>query len=75
VELARQILAQLDSYGARDRIAVVIGGIIPPGDVPVLKEMGVERVFTPADYELLDIMESISDVVEERAASYGGALS
>jgi ethylmalonyl-CoA mutase len=75
VELARQIIQLLDEYGARNRIAVVIGGIIPPDDVPRLKELGVERVFTPSDYELIDIMESISDVVEDRAASYGATLT
>lgn len=73
VELARQILALLDEHGARERIALVIGGIIPPDDVPALTEMGVERIFTPADYELIDIMESISDVVEARAGSAGAA--
>ena len=31
--------------------------------------LGVERVFTPADYELIDIMESITDVIEERRAA------
>jgi ethylmalonyl-CoA mutase len=74
VELARQIMALLDEYGASERIAVVLGGIVPPDDVPLLKELGVERVFTPSDYELIDIMESISDVVENRAESYGATL-
>ncbi len=30
--------------------------------------MGVERVFTPADYDLMDIMESIVDVIEGRGS-------
>ncbi len=66
VELARQIIALLDGYGARARIRLVLGGIIPPGDVPVLHALGVERVFTPSDYQLIDIMESIADLVEAR---------
>jgi len=66
VELARQIIALLDGYGARARIKLVLGGIIPPGDVPVLHTLGVERVFTPSDYQLIDIMESIADLVEAR---------
>jgi len=68
VELARQILQLLDGYGARGRIRVVIGGIIPPDDIPVLQQLGVERVFTPSDYELIDIMESIADIVEANAS-------
>jgi hypothetical protein len=34
--------------------------------VPVLQALGVERVFTPSDYQLIDIMESIADLVEAR---------
>jgi (2R)-ethylmalonyl-CoA mutase len=68
LELARQILAQLDGYDARDRIALVFGGIIPPDDIPLLEQMGVKRVFTPSDYELIDIMEQIVDVIEAGAA-------
>jgi hypothetical protein len=30
--------------------------------------MGVKRVFTPSDYELIDIMEQIVDVIEAGAA-------
>jgi (2R)-ethylmalonyl-CoA mutase len=63
--LAEQILAGLDEHGARERIAVVVGGIVPPADVEALKAMGVRRVFTPSDYELLDIMESIVALLED----------
>ena len=69
VELTRQIFDKLEEYGARDNIAVVVGGIIPPPDVPVLEQLGAERVFTPSDYELIDIMESFVDVIDERSAS------
>jgi methylmalonyl-CoA mutase C-terminal domain/subunit len=31
----------------RDDVLVLVGGIIPEGDIPVLKEMGVAEVFTP----------------------------
>jgi len=64
VELAQQIMEKLDAYGARDRIAVVLGGIIPPHDFETLFGLGVKRVFTPSDYELIDIMESITEVIE-----------
>ena len=31
----------------RDDVLVLVGGIIPEADIPVLKEMGVAEVFTP----------------------------
>jgi (2R)-ethylmalonyl-CoA mutase len=66
VALARQLLERLDAYGARDRISLVLGGIVPPDDVRTLQEMGVKRVFTPSDFELIDVMSSIVDVIEDR---------
>jgi len=39
----KQALADL----GRDDIMVVIGGVIPPDDVPTLKEMGAAEVFLP----------------------------
>ena len=69
VELAEQLFEQLAKYGAAQRIAVVFGGIIPPDDFGKLEAIGVRRVFTPSDYELIDIMESIVDVIEAGAAN------
>ncbi|HTO01120.1 MAG TPA: methylmalonyl-CoA mutase family protein, partial [Microthrixaceae bacterium] len=68
IELAGQIFDKLREYGAADDIDVVIGGIIPPADFEKLFALGVKRIFTPSDYELIDVMESITGVVEERAA-------
>ena len=68
VELARQIAAGLERHDASD-IRIVFGGIIPAGDVPDLEAVGVERVFTPGDYELIDIMEAITDVIEAEPAT------
>ncbi|MFQ5899661.1 MAG: cobalamin B12-binding domain-containing protein [Candidatus Methylomirabilia bacterium] len=61
--LARKVLAGLKAAGAGD-ISVVVGGIIPEGDVPALKAMGVREVFpmgTP--------LETIVEVFRARAAS------
>jgi len=44
--LFKKLLALLDERDARD-IVVIGGGIIPEGDIPLLKEMGVAEVFTP----------------------------
>jgi methylmalonyl-CoA mutase, C-terminal domain len=44
VPLARRVLEGLREQGAGD-IRVVVGGIIPPGDVDALAALGVARVF------------------------------
>ncbi len=66
LDLAKQILDGLAAEDAAEDIAVVFGGIIPPADAAELEAMGIRKVFTPADYELMDIMESIVDVLESR---------
>ncbi len=70
LELAQQVFEQLAAFGvdtaAGEGPVVVFGGIIPRADVDKLQSLGVERVFTPSDFELIDIMESIVDALEER---------
>ncbi|MCU0299626.1 MAG: protein meaA, partial [Candidatus Nanopelagicales bacterium] len=66
IDLAKQILEGLREQGADEDIAVVFGGIIPPADATELESMGIRKVFTPADYDLMDIMESMVDVLEAR---------
>ena len=48
---------------------VVVGGIIPAGDVAALREAGVARVYTPKDFEINRIMAEIVELVAERHAS------
>jgi (2R)-ethylmalonyl-CoA mutase len=62
--LAEQILDGLREHGVDDRVQVVLGGIVPETDVERLVAMGVRRVYTPSDFELLDIMESIIALLE-----------
>ncbi len=64
MELIRQVIDKLDESGAGEHISVVVGGIIPNGDFNELKSLGVKGVFTPSDYEVIDIMERIMDIVE-----------
>ena len=66
LELAGQIMAGLSTEGADTSIKVVFGGIIPKADVAKLKALGVAQVFTPSDYDLLDIMESIVSLLEDQ---------
>jgi ethylmalonyl-CoA mutase len=47
---------------------VVVGGIIPSGDVGFLTEAGVARVYTPKDFELNRIMGEIAELVAARTS-------
>jgi len=67
LELADQIMEGLREHRAQDRVKVVFGGIIPLSDFEKLFAKGVKKVFTPSDYSLIDIMESIVSVLEEGA--------
>jgi methylmalonyl-CoA mutase len=48
----------------RDDIMVVVGGVIPPDDVPTLLEMGAAAVFPPGTV----IAESALDLLEKLSA-------
>ncbi len=63
VALAEQILDGLRENGA-EHIHVVLGGIVPESDFDKLYALGVRQVYTPADYELLDIMEAVVGLLE-----------
>ena len=45
---------------------VVVGGIIPDDDKVVLEAAGVDRVYTPKDYQLARIISDIADLAIER---------
>jgi ethylmalonyl-CoA mutase len=66
VELAEQIMEKLSEYGASERVQVIFGGIIPRADFDKLAALGIRRIFTPSDYELIDIMESVIELIESR---------
>ncbi|HZP14333.1 MAG TPA: methylmalonyl-CoA mutase, partial [Nocardioides sp.] len=51
----------------REDIVVVIGGVIPPDDVPTLKEMGAAAVFLPGTV----ISESALELLEQISANLG----
>ncbi|MEZ4225737.1 MAG: methylmalonyl-CoA mutase [Polyangiaceae bacterium] len=61
--LVPELIGQLDALGAND-IAVVVGGVIPPGDYAALEGVGVGAVFGPgtpvpvAAGRVLDLLES-----------------
>ena len=45
LSLTRKVIDGLKTQGAED-IMVIVGGIVPEGDIPLLKDMGVKEVFT-----------------------------
>jgi methylmalonyl-CoA mutase len=52
------------SEAGRPDIMVVIGGVIPPDDVPRLQEMGAAAVFLPGTViaeSALDLLRKLSD--------------
>jgi (2R)-ethylmalonyl-CoA mutase len=60
LELVPEVVRLLRREGVE--APVVAGGIIPIEDQPTLVDAGVERVYTPKDYELTRIMEDMVDI-------------
>ena len=50
-------------------VPVIVGGIIPEGDVEPLKAAGVAAVYTPKDFDLTKIMRDIAALVAERSGA------
>ena len=48
------------------------GGDWVQGDFETLEEKGIKKIFTPSDFQLMDIMERIMDVVEENEKAHAG---
>ena len=63
VPALREALAEL----GRDDIMVVVGGVIPPDDVPALKEMGAAAVYPPGTV----IADSALELLEKLSAQLG----
>jgi ethylmalonyl-CoA mutase len=64
LELIPTVIAELREAGAD--VPVVVGGIIPEADAVRLREAGVDRVYTPKDFEISRIIGDIVDLVAER---------
>jgi len=66
VSLVREVVQRLREAGLGD-VPVVVGGIIPPDDVNILKQCGAAAVYTPKDFQLNDIMTGIVGLVDAKA--------
>ena len=66
--LVIDVLERLRKEGL-GHVPVVVGGIIPEDDAAKLRAAGVQRVFTPKDFDLARIMDEIVDLVVGAAAA------
>ncbi len=64
LELIPSVVQELRNAGAD--VPVVVGGIIPQADAEKLLAQGVQRVYTPKDFEISRIIGDIVDLVAER---------
>jgi methylmalonyl-CoA mutase C-terminal domain/subunit len=59
ISLSKKLMHRLKEMGIDDKI-VLVGGNIPPVDIPKLQEFGVDGVF-PVGSKLVDIIQFILD--------------
>ncbi|MEZ5828956.1 MAG: protein meaA [Hyphomicrobiales bacterium] len=65
VSLVRDVVQKLREAGMGD-VPVVVGGIIPPEDVNILKQCGASAIYTPKDFQLNEIMTGIVNLVDNK---------
>ncbi|HUY22690.1 MAG TPA: cobalamin B12-binding domain-containing protein [Acidimicrobiales bacterium] len=68
--LVPRVLEGLRANGLDD-VLVIVGGIIPDGDIPTLKEMGVAEVFTPGA-SLDTMVHWLGDTLDRREEATAG---
>ena len=61
VRLVTEIRRLMDEEGC-DTVPIVVGGIIPDADIPLLKDAGVARTYSPRDYDITAIIRDIADI-------------
>ncbi|ARU56245.1 methylmalonyl-CoA mutase, alpha subunit [Oleiphilus messinensis] len=62
-EIMAEVFRLLSEQGANDQISVVLGGIIPDSDYEQLKSIGVQRIYSPKDYDPMAVMEDITALI------------
>ena len=66
----QDVITLLRQQGAAD-VRVIVGGIIPAADIPVLRAMGVHAVFTPGA-SIKSIVDTVHQAAAEQAAAERG---
>ncbi len=67
--LVPRVIEELAAHGRSD-VLVVVGGIVPEADVPVLKDLGVSEVFPPGS-SLAAIGKWFAEALDRREESLG----
>ncbi len=67
LHLCPRVMALLGERGL-DRVAVIVGGIIPDDDVPKLRALGIQGVFLPGT-PMQDIVDFINQAVQPRVGA------
>ncbi|MCL4122211.1 UNVERIFIED_CONTAM: hypothetical protein GTU68_013863 [Idotea baltica] len=60
VELVPAVMAELAAAGVS--VPIIVGGIIPAEDHAGLRAAGVDRIYTPSDYEIGAMMRDLSEL-------------
>ena len=47
-------------------LPLVVGGIIPPADAAALAEAGVAAVYTPKDFDILQVIGDLVELIGQR---------
>ena len=74
VPLVRDVMNRMRSAGL-GHVPVVAGGIIPPEDVLVLKQLGVAKVYTPKDFDMNCIMTDLVRLIDARESERAATIS
>jgi methylmalonyl-CoA mutase C-terminal domain/subunit len=69
--LTKKLMDKMAKAGIGEK-KVVIGGVIPHGDISVLKEMGVEEVY-PGGSDINEVVSSIMGILRRNNAFSGDA--
>ncbi|MBU6371306.1 MAG: cobalamin-dependent protein [Alphaproteobacteria bacterium] len=64
LDLVQEVVRLMRAEGL-DHVPVVVGGIIPPDDALVLRQMGVRGVYTPKDFKITEIMGDVVKLVAD----------
>jgi (2R)-ethylmalonyl-CoA mutase len=59
LDLVQEVVRLMRLEGL-EHVPVIVGGIIPPQDALVLKQMGVRRVYTPKDFKITPMMGDVA---------------
>ncbi|MCF8084363.1 MAG: cobalamin B12-binding domain-containing protein [Deltaproteobacteria bacterium] len=61
IPICRKLMAMVQEQGVQDKL-IVVGGVIPNKDIPILEELGVGGIF-PGGSRFEQIVESIQENV------------